>query len=436
MSIPLPSPFLSPVFSPFSISPDPDSHDSHDLPSEHSGSPSRKRERVKSLVKSLRSPFASPHPPSALLPQEAGSPSSPIISLSPELEFAPSLLRKRESANSIGSIMKNTSSPFSSPSPSSSPFPSPDLSGFSPSSNRSSPEIDPNVSPSRKRERVRSFVKSIRRTSSQLFKRDKKDGDVTPKKSHSTISALASDSLSVSTAPTTPSILRRFSHSKYSSTTSVTTMESDLSASYLEVKVGEGGCVHSPIVEVATPVSPVVEQPLDPVPMSPLKEICNEEDMCPETVSENPDPLLPPLPPSPISSPSIMDPVDPVQTPANTQEVDPFFHDDEHSSSDDSTVSSSSGRLQIPATTDIALTTPPPDRTAQPSPALPPLPTAPAPGPDSDDDDEEMPDLYIPALIAPTMFLPIPNVRFSCFFKPVLTWWLSKGVISYPYLYS
>ena len=213
-------------------------------------------------------------------------------------------------------------------------------------------------------------------------------------------------------------------------------MESDLSASYLEVKVGEGGCVHSPIVEVATPVSPVVEQPLDPVPMSPLKETCNEEDMCPETVSENPDPLLPPLPPSPISSPSIMDPVDPVQTPANTQEVNPFFHDDEHSSSDDSTVSSSSGRLQIPATTDIALTTPPPDRTAQPSPALPPLPTAPAPGPDSDDDDEEMPDLYIPALIAPTMFLPIPNVRFSYFFKPVLTWWLSKGVISYPYLYS
>ena len=330
--------------------------------------------------------------------------------------------------------MKNTSSPFSSPS--SSPFPSPDLSGLSPSSNRSSPEIDPSASPSRKRERVKSFVKSIRRTSSQLFKKDKKDGDVTPKKSYSTISTLVSDTLSVSTAPTTPNLLRRFSHSKYSSTTSVTTVESDLSTSYLEVKVGEGGCVHSPIIEVATPVSPTIEQQLDTVPMSPLKETCNEEDMCPETVSEISDPLLPPLPPSPISPPSpIMEPVDPVQPPENPQEVDPFFHDDEHSSSDDSTVSSS-GRLQVPATTDIALTAPPPDRTVQPSPALPPIPSASAPGPDSDDDEEEMPDLYIPALIAPTMFLPIPNVRFSYFFKPVLTWWLSKGVLSYPYLYS
>lgn len=436
MSVPLPSPFLSPVFSPFSTSPD--DYD-HNLPPEHSGSPSRKRDRARSFVKSLGSPFASPHPSPAYFPPETGSPPSPLISLSPELESSPSLLRKRGSVNSVRSFMKNTSSPFSSPSPSSSPFPSPDLSGLSPNPNRSSPEIDPSASPSRKRERVRSFVKSIRRTSSQLFKKDKKDGDVTPKKSHPTISTLVSDTLSVSTAPTTPNILRRFSHSthsKHSSTTSVTTMESDLSASYLEVKVGEGGCIHSPIIEVATPISPAVVQPLDPVPMSPLKETGNEEDTPPETESENPDPLLFPLPPSPISTPSpIMDPVDPVQPPENPQEIDAFFHDDEHSSSGDSTVSSSSGRPQPPATTDIALTTSSPDRTAQPSPAPPP-PSASAPGPDSDEDEEEMPDLYIPALIAPTMFLPIPNVRFSYFFKPVLTWWLSKGVLSYPHLYS
>jgi hypothetical protein len=31
----------------------------------------------------------------------------------------------------------------------------------------------------------------------------------------------------------------------------------------------------------------------------------------------------------------------------------------------------------------------------------------------------------IPGLIAPTMFLQIPNVRFSCFSKPVSTRWLS-----------
>jgi len=118
---------------------------------------------------------------------------------------------------------------------------------------------------------------------------------------------------------------------------------------------------------------------------------------------------------------SIMDPTDPVQLPMNTQEVDPFFHDDENSLSDDSTVSSSSPHIQPPATSDIALTAPSPDRTVPPSPALPP-PSATAPAPDSDDDEEEMPDLYIPALIAPTMFLPIPNVRLSYFFKPVSTW--------------
>ena len=149
---------------------------------------------------------------------------------------------------------------------------------------------------------------------------------------------------------------------------------------------------------------------------------------CPETVSEDPDPLHFPSP-SPI-----MDPADPVQPPVNPQEVDPFFRDDEISSSDDSTVSSSSAHLQLPATTDIALTTPPPDRTVKPPQAIPP-PSVSAPGPDSDEDDEEMPDLYIPALIAPTMFLPIPNVRLS-YFKPVLTWWLSKDVPNNPYLYS
>ena len=270
-----------------------------------------------------------------------------------------------------------------------------------------------------------------------MFKKDKKDGDATPKPS--AISALVSDTISVSTAPTTPNILRRFSHShsKHSSATSVTTVDSDLSGNYLEVKVGAGGCIHSPIVEVATPISPAVAEPLDHIPMSPLEEMGNEEDMRPETASEDPDPLLLPLPPSPPCSPSpLMDPTDPVQTPVTPQEVDPFLHDDDQSPSDDSTVSSSSGHLQIPATTDIALTTPPPDRTVQLTPAqLPPSASA-APGPDSDEDDEEMPDLYIPALIAPTMFLPIPNVRLSYFFKPVLIWWLSKDIMSYPYLYS
>ena len=430
MSTPLPSPFLSPVLSPFLL---PDSN-SHDLPTEHSGSPSRKRERVKSFAKSLTSPFTSPHPSSAHLPPETGSPPSPVISLSPELEHSPSLLRKRRGGNSVKGSMKNISSPFASPSPSSPPFPSPDVSGLSPNPNQSSPELDPGASPSRKRERVKSFVKSIRRTSSQLFKKGK-DGDSPSRKSSSTISTLVSDSLSVSTAPTTPSILRRFSHSKQSSAISVTTTESDLSASYLEVKVGEGGCAHSPIVEVATPITPAVAEPLEPVPMSPLKETSGEEDTSTETISEHPDPLHFPLPPSPLPSPSpTLEPVDLVQPPMNPPEIDVVFHDEVIPSAQDSAVSLSSAHVQPPPASDIVLMTPP-DRTAQPSPALSPSST-PTPDPDIDEDGREMPDLHIPALFAPALFLPIPNVRISYFFKPVLTWWLSKGVLSYPYLYS
>jgi hypothetical protein len=94
--------------------------------------------------------------------------------MSPELEQAPSV-RKRESVGSVKSIMKNISSPFSSPPPS--PLPSYGIFRLSPNSNNPSPEIDPSASPSGKREPVRSFVKGIRRTRSQLFKKDKKDGD-------------------------------------------------------------------------------------------------------------------------------------------------------------------------------------------------------------------------------------------------------------------
>ena len=130
-----------------------------------------------------------------------------------------------------------------------------------------------------------------------------------------------------------------------------------------------------------------------------------------------------------------MDTADPVQKPRNPQEVDAFFHDDDDDDDDDSssledlTVSSSSAQAQPPATSDIALFSPPPERSVPLSPAIPP-PSASAPGPDSDDDEEEMPDLYIPALIAPTMFLPIPNVRLLCSFESVLIWRPLKEVLS------
>jgi hypothetical protein len=327
--------------------------------------------------------------------------------------------------------MKNPPSPSSSPS---TPFPSPDISRLSPNSNRSNPEVNSSGSPTRKRERVRSFVKSIRRTSSQLFKKDKKDGE----SKKSAISALVSDSLGASTAVTAPHILRKLSHSKQPSMTSVTTAESNLSTGYLEVKVGPGeGSINSPIIEVDTPVTPTVLQPLDPTPMGPLKE----EDLAPgtelstvqtfpslgdpslvevgsqptEAALEGPD-LQFPLPPSPVSSTyPIIDPFDSIQislsereAKATTGDVTP--HDNVASHHDNS----------------------PPQHEPQgssPSDRIP-------PGLDRAKEDQEMRDLCIPVLIPPMLFWPISNMRLTYFFTPLLTWWLSKGVLSYPYLYS
>jgi hypothetical protein len=142
--------------------------------------------------------------------------------------------------------------------------------------------------------------------------------------------------------------------------------------------------------------------------------------------------------PLPLSLSRSHHPVDPVQPPVNLQEDDGCLRDDEHISSDGSAVSSLPPSVQPPATADIASTAPSPDHTIQPSPEHPlPSPSVSGPpGPDSDDGEMEMRDLYIPALIAPARLLPIPSLRLSYFFKPVLTWWLSKDVLSYPYLYS
>jgi hypothetical protein len=39
-----------------------------------------------------------------------------------------------------------------------------------------------------------------------------------------------------------------------------------------------------------------------------------------------------------------------------------------------------------------------------------PLPPPPPPGDDDEDDDDEQPEIYLPQLVIPTMFLPLPNV--------------------------
>lgn len=60
----------------------------------------------------------------------------------------------------------------------------------------------------------------------------------------------------------------------------------------------------------------------------------------------------------------------------------------------------------------------------------PPTSTSPAPAPASDtSSEEEAPELHTPALVAPTLFLPIPNVRFSDIAS--LAWWLTSKVASF-----
>lgn len=62
----------------------------------------------------------------------------------------------------------------------------------------------------------------------------------------------------------------------------MTTTDTDYSETYVEVKVGSdkgsiGGSVSEPIIEVPTPISPTVAQPMDG-PMHPLEETTKEED--------------------------------------------------------------------------------------------------------------------------------------------------------------
>lgn len=53
----------------------------------------------------------------------------------------------------------------------------------------------------------------------------------------------------------------------------------------------------------------------------------------------------------------------------------------------------------------------------------------PPPISDSEDEEDDIPDLYLPGLVIPTMFLPIPNVRRS-FSSNLLTWWLCRSSLT------
>lgn len=61
--------------------------------------------------------------------------------------------------------------------------------------------------------------------------------------------------------------------------------------------------------------------------------------------------------------------------------------------------------------------------------AVPPPPPA-AAAEEDDEDEEDSPELYLPGLVLPTMFLPIPNVGSLSF--SMLTWWLPGRHVYYP----
>lgn len=113
---------------------------------------------------------------------------------------------------------------------------------------------------------------------------------------------------------------------------------------------------------------------------------------------------------------------------------DPFLVDDEGDavSSEDGSASAPRESASPAAAQEVSLS-----NTASPSP----LPAPPSPLPmtpnvnkdvppppisDSDDDEDDIPDLYLPGLVIPTMFLPIPNVRRSLS-SNLLTWWLCRS---------
>lgn len=125
----------------------------------------------------------------------------------------------------------------------------------------------------------------------------------------------------------------------------------------------------------------------------------------------------------------------------NDDGPDPFLVDDEGDalSSEEGSLSASASRQSALPTTaahDVSLSISPSPSPLPADLSSKPLPTPmnpnvnkdvpPPPVSDDDEDEDEAPELYLPGLVIPTMFLPIPNVRRS-FPSNHLTWWLSRS---------
>ncbi|KAJ7654415.1 hypothetical protein DFH06DRAFT_513816 [Mycena polygramma] len=89
---------------------------------------------------------------------------------------------------------------------------------------------------------------------------------------------------------------------------------------------------------------------------------------------------------------------------------DPFLIDDESDSDEDEATPTSQSQQTIAATDDVPLASTSPNPLSSPFQSPPPNRNKEVPPPPlSDSDEEEAPELYLPALCIPTMFLPIPN---------------------------
>jgi hypothetical protein len=113
---------------------------------------------------------------------------------------------------------------------------------------------------------------------------------------------------------------------------------------------------------------------------------------------------------------------------------DPFLIDEEGDAlSEDEDSSAAASQLTVSPAHDVPLDLPPPsspepDNNTQRQAPTSPLPNLnkDVPPPPSSESEEEIPDVYVPTLIMPTMFLPIPNVRLPLFTN-TLTWWLCRN---------
>jgi hypothetical protein len=124
---------------------------------------------------------------------------------------------------------------------------------------------------------------------------------------------------------------------------------------------------------------------------------------------------------------------------------DPFLHDSDDSGSEGDAASaelpvvseSQQTIIAPPASAEISLSSPAAVDVSTPLPPTPgPNVDKPVPPPpvqqetsSSESEEEENPDVYLPGLILPSMFLPIPNVRRS--FSNNLYWWLHKPTTMY-----